>query len=277
MCLLRSNYWRKTQRDLVSKVLGRFSRGAAYECWLPPTRSVARTRLTENTVPLQVTDPFTVKFLPPKNQLLKWKEGIARKNQFMNGRFVYAENVQGCFDIPSLQTMLKLNSAKSIKTAVQKEIKWFVAPYDIPGTVHQPPASSIEKFKDLLYSVRYDKLISAYDMSPNELSTICLNRWLSCDPIRWLMKSLNGSQSHTYCVYLNEFRGDPSSLNCSVNGSTKPEKFLFDNTHGAIIYAYVRLMLCGGQNLNVFFKPTRIHLNLIVTSNQKHFLWGNLI
>lgn len=41
------------------------------------------------------------------------------------------------------------------------------------------------------------------------------------------MKSLNGSKSHTYCVYLNEFRGDPSSLNCSVNGSTKPEKFLF--------------------------------------------------
>ena len=145
----------------------------------------------------------------------------------MNGTFVYAENAQGRFDISSLQTMLKLNSAKSIKNAVQKEIKWFAAPYDIPATVHQPHASSIEQFKDLLYSVRYDKVISPYGMSPNELSTICLNRWLSCDPIRWLMKSLNESQSHTYCLYLNEFRRDPSSLKCFVNGSTKPDRFLF--------------------------------------------------
>jgi len=45
--------------------------------------------------------------------------------------------VQGCFDISSLQTMLKINSAKSIKTAVLKEIKWFAAPYDILATVHQ--------------------------------------------------------------------------------------------------------------------------------------------
>lgn len=63
-------------------------------------------------------------------------------------------------------------------------------------------------------------------MSPSELSTICLNRWLSSDPIRWRMKSLNGSQSHTYCLYLNGFRGDPPSLKCFVNGSKKPNKFL---------------------------------------------------
>lgn len=188
---------------------------------------MARTRITRNTVARPVTDPFTLKFLPPENQLLKWKDDIARKNQHRNGTFLYAENAQGCFDISSLQTMLKLNRAKSIKTAVQKEIKWFAAPYDIPATVHQPPASSVEQFKDLLYTVRYDKVISPYGMSPNELSTICLDRWLSCDPIRWLMKSLNGSQSHTYCLYLNEFRGDPSSLKCFVNGSTKLERFLF--------------------------------------------------
>ena len=188
---------------------------------------MARTRLTRNTVPRQVTDPFTLKFLPPENQLLKWKDDITRKNQHTNGTFVYAENAQGCFDISSLQTMLKLNSAKSIKNAVQKEIKWFAAPYDIPATIHQPPASSIEQFKDLLYSVRYDKVISPYGMSPNELSTICIDRWLSCDPITWLMKALNGSQSHTYCLYLNEFRRDPSSLKCFVNGSTKPDRFLF--------------------------------------------------
>lgn len=93
---------------------------------------MVRTRLTRNTVPRQVTDPYTLKFLPPENQLLKWKDDIARKNQHTNGTF--AENAQGCFDISSLQTMLKLNSAKSIKNAVQKEIKWFAAPYDIPAT-----------------------------------------------------------------------------------------------------------------------------------------------
>lgn len=76
----------------------------------------------------------------------------------MDGSFVYAENAQGCFDISSLQTMLMFNRAKSIKSAVYKEIKWFAAPYDIPATVHQPSVSSIEQFKDLLYSIRYDKV-----------------------------------------------------------------------------------------------------------------------
>lgn len=135
---LKENSKRFTLESITS-----FSRGAAYECWLPPTRNVVRTRLTQDTVPRQVTDPFTVKFLPPENQLLKWKDDIAHKNQLMNGKFVYAENAQGCFDLSSLQTMLKLNSATSIKNAVQKEIKWFAAPYDIPATVHQPPVSSI--------------------------------------------------------------------------------------------------------------------------------------
>ena len=151
----------------------------------------------------------------------------------MNGTFVYAENAQlGCFDISSLQTKLDSaisRGAISIKTAVQKEIKRFInaAPYDILATVHQPPASSTEQFKDLLYSVRYNKVILPYGMSPNKLSTICLKRWLSCDPIRCLMKSLNGSQSLTYCLYLNEFRGDPSSLKCFVNSSGKLVRFLF--------------------------------------------------
>lgn len=76
----------------------------------------------------------------------------------------------------------KLNSAKSIKNTVQEEIKWFAAPYDIPATVHWPATSSIEQLKDLLYSVRYDKVILPYGTSPNKLSTICLNQWLSCDP-----------------------------------------------------------------------------------------------
>ena len=159
MCLLRSKNWKRTQRFTLESVKS-FSRGAAYECRLPPTRSVARTHLTWNTLPRQVTDPFTLKFHPPENQLLKWKDDIARKNQHMKGTFVYAQNAQGSFDISSLQTMLKLNRAKSIKTAVCKEIEWFAASYDILATVHQPPASSIEQFKDLFHSVRYDKVIS---------------------------------------------------------------------------------------------------------------------
>ena len=93
----------------------------------------------------------------------------------MNGTFVYAENAQGRFDISSLKTMPRLNSATLIKIAVKKEIKWFAGPYDILATVHQPSASSIEQFKDFLYPVRYAKVISSYGMSPNELYTICLN------------------------------------------------------------------------------------------------------
>ena len=32
---------------------------------------------------------------------------------------------------------------------------------------------------------------------------------------------------HSPTLYLNEFREDPSSLKCFVNGSTKPDRFLF--------------------------------------------------
>lgn len=38
---------------------------------------------------------------------------------------------------------------------------------------------------------------------------------------------MDHSPTHNYCLHLNEFRGDASSLKCFVNGSTKPDKFLF--------------------------------------------------
>ena len=58
-------------------------------------------------------------------------------------------------------------------------------------------------FKSLIHSQRSDEEIAEYGMSPQELSKVRCNRWLSCDHILWIAKKLNSMQSSTMCVCLN--------------------------------------------------------------------------
>jgi hypothetical protein len=73
--------------------------------------------------------------------------------------------------------------------------------------VTQPDQGDIKKFQSLVYTKRYNEILSGYDITPEELSRLCCTRWLSCDHMSWITKKLNGMQTETHCIYLN-FTGD---------------------------------------------------------------------
>ena len=61
--------------------------------------------------------------------------------------------------------------------------------------VEHPCASSIAKFQELLYTNRSDEILQPYNMSPSELSRLCVDRWMSDDHMLWMTKMLNNMQT----------------------------------------------------------------------------------
>ena len=45
-----------------------------------------------------------------------------------------------------------------------------------------------------------------YKMTPNELSMLCINRYLSQGHMIWMMQQLNKQQADTLCIYINYIR-----------------------------------------------------------------------
>ena len=91
-----------------------------------------------------------------------------------------------------------------MKKAVEQELSWFAEKYTKPQlVVEHPCASSIAKFQELLHTNRNDEILQPCNMSPSELSRLCVDRWMSDDHMLWMTKILNGMHTDTYCVYLN--------------------------------------------------------------------------
>ena len=72
-----------------------------------------------------------------------------------------------------INTLLKLHTAKGIKSAVEQEINWFSSIYSNPQTVSQHLPASCQ----MLYLNGYDQICQLHGMSANELAKICVNRW----------------------------------------------------------------------------------------------------
>ena len=117
-------------------------------------------------------------------------------------------------DLQTIQTLLKIHSVKKIKKAVEQELPWFAEKYTKPQTVVEHPcASPLAKFQELLYTNRNDEISQPCNMSPSELSRLCVDRWMSDDRMLWMTKILNNLQTDTYCVYLNGMiNKDPRKL-----------------------------------------------------------------
>lgn len=100
--------------------------------------------------------------------------------------------------------MLKVHYARDLQRAVQAELKCFSEPYIKPLTVQMyPPESSIKKFQEILYLNPFDYIIPNYGMTPNEVASLCVTRWVLSDLLMWMAKTLNKEQSDFYCCVIN--------------------------------------------------------------------------
>ena len=118
--------------------------------------------------PQDVLNPFDMKSLPSENQLNLWKDGLTGNNCVV-GQWQYFETSFGRLD---LNTLLKLHTAKGIKSAVEQEINWLSSIYSKPQTVSQHLPASCQ----MLYLNGYDQICQLHGMSANELAKICVNR-----------------------------------------------------------------------------------------------------
>ena len=125
--------------------------------------------------------------------------------------------------------MLRLHRAHTIKREVAEELPWFNSGMLKPKMVSQhPPSTSIERFQALIHNTRYDQYIPGCGMNPEELSTVCCKRWITCDQVVWLVNKLNSMQSSILCIYLNYTRNIQRFVLQRVPpGKAKPSGLLF--------------------------------------------------
>ena len=95
--------------------------------------------------------------------------------------------------------MLRITEAIDIKRAVEKELDWFASTYPRSlSVISHPTTNSIKKFQYLIYGEKFDKQIDGLQMSPNEMANLCCDRWISSDPVHWLLDDLNISQKKLF-------------------------------------------------------------------------------
>ena len=117
-------------------------------------------------------DAFRVTSLPSKSQIISWKKKISSANPTSHIDTLFGRVDLACFD-----QLASLNTAKKIQKAVQEELEWFSRPNPKPESAGEhPPPCQAEKLQTLLYCERHDTILKSCDMSPNELSALCINR-----------------------------------------------------------------------------------------------------
>ena len=208
MCFtMQVQFLKQNSRTITPSLIRSFTRADAFECCLPRTKCIRGSSCGimgyKEPQTQQLLDAFKMSYIPPEHQLIQWKEQITRSGS-EEQKYWYAETTSGKMDLPTIQTLLRFHSATKIKKAVEQELSWFAGKYAKPQmVVEHPCASTVAKFQELLYTNRNDEMLQHCNMSPNELSRLCLNRWISDDHICWMTNILNRSQTDTYCVYLN--------------------------------------------------------------------------
>ena len=173
----------------------------------------------------EVINPFSITSLPAESQIHNWKNSLSVKG--ITGTWKYIETSKGKLDVDCLNRLLMYHTVRRIQTAVQEEVNWFGRPFNKPATVVQhPPAAHVAAFQELLYFQRYDQISQTTGMSPNELAMLCVDRWVSCDHICWLMANLNKAQDKTFFAYLNGISKSPQHLR-RFKQPIKPSNFCF--------------------------------------------------
>lgn len=214
---MQVQFLKQNSRTITPSLIRSFTRADAFECCLPRIKSIRENScgITAYGEPQtqQLLDAFKMPHIPPERQLIQWKEQITRSVS-EEPKYWYVETTSGKMDLPTIQTLLRFHSAINIKKAVEHELSWFADKFAKPPMViEHPSASSVAKFQEILYTNRNDEMLQPCSMSPNELSKLCLNRWISDDHICWTTKILNRSQTDTYCIYLNGMiNKDPKTL-----------------------------------------------------------------
>ena len=102
---------------------------------------------------------------------------------------------------------LQLYKARRVRKFVRQEIDWFSKTFRMPSNLKIiPDKEPLQTFESIIQNNPYDRVLSEFDMTQEELSQLCLKRLLSGDHIRYFVKIANQQEPEILHVYVNSVR-----------------------------------------------------------------------
>ena len=153
-----------------------------------------------------VVSPCEHKYIPPEETLASWKGELQKAFNLAVGHF-YVENDFGRYSLETVNGALQLHKACNMREFVEQEIDWLSETYRLPQSVTRTPEKTLlNNYRSKIHNYSYDMELPKYDITPDELSQVCLKRLLSGDHMWYLAKLLNFQQNDTLCVYENSVK-----------------------------------------------------------------------
>ena len=198
--------------------------------YIRPVRSFYVRRSEEKK---RAINPFTLKCIPPKTQLISWSNELAKLNNLASGRY-YLECELGNLSYKGVNTLLSLHTAKEVKPSVEQEINWFNAPKLVPRSVaSQPPTTAINCFKSLIRNHPNLQDIPGYGLKPGVLAQLCNTREITGDLVSFLISLLNSTQSSVHCIIANDVRNIGRYVARRIDPNCLPKYLLFITNVGS--------------------------------------------
>ena len=99
---------------------------------------------------------------------------------------------------------LQLYKARRVRKFVRQEIDWFSKTFRMPSNLKIiPDKEPLQTFESIIQNNPYDRVLSEFDMTPEELSQLCLKRLLSGDYMRYFVKIANQNcKNPTFYIYM---------------------------------------------------------------------------
>ena len=87
---------------------------------------------------------------------------------------------------------------------MRQEIDWFSETFRMPSNLKIiPEKEPLQTFESIIHNNHYDRILPEFDMTPEELSQLCLKRFLSGNHMRYFIKIANQQEPDILYVYVN--------------------------------------------------------------------------
>jgi len=180
-----------------------YSRKSAYDSKTLRIKAVTNYEIRNSRDVVSFMSPFESRFLPPLSNLLLWQEELSAATRLSSDIF-FIKTDFGNISLDCVKHFITLHKVRSTKINVIQEIDWFNESYLKPKSVQLMPSScSLNSFKSIITNQDARKLLTEYQMTPNELAMLCGKRYLSGDHMHWVACQLTKQSPEVVCVYIN--------------------------------------------------------------------------
>ena len=131
--------------------------------------------------------PCEHKFLPPEETLKSCEKQLQDIIAIASGNY-FVETDDGYYSVDTISGALQLYKARRVRKFVSQEIDWFSETFRMPSDVKIiPEKEPLQAFETIIQNNPHDRILSKFEMTPEELLQLCLKRLLSGDHMRYFV------------------------------------------------------------------------------------------